>query len=76
MGSLIQSFTTKLTFSTARFSKPVTDDVDWPLYTKDQPQYFIFNADKGGLGKGPRATACAFWNDFLPKLIENSGEFF
>lgn len=53
--------------------KPVTDDVDWPLYTKEQPQYFLFNADKGGLGKGPRATACAFWNDFLPKLQENSG---
>lgn len=51
----------------------MSDDVDWPLYTKDQPQYFLFNADKGGLGKGPRATACAFWNDFLPKLQENSG---
>nr|XP_023011789.1 acetylcholinesterase-like [Leptinotarsa decemlineata] len=60
----------------ARFAttgKPVTDDVNWPLYTKDQPQYFIFNADKNGIGKGPRATACAFWNDFLPKLRDNSG---
>jgi acetylcholinesterase len=58
----------------ARFAatgKPVTDDVNWPLYTKDQPQYFIFNADKNGIGKGPRATACAFWNDFLPKLRDN-----
>lgn len=53
--------------------KPVTDDVNWPLYTKDQPQYFIFNADKNGIGKGPRATACAFWNDFLPKLRDNPG---
>lgn len=49
-------------------SKPVTDDVNWPIYSKDQPQYFIFNADKSGTGKGPRATACAFWNDFLPRL--------
>lgn len=55
------------------YRKPVTDDVNWPLYTKEQPQYFIFNADKGGLGKGPRATPCAFWNGFLPKLTENSG---
>ncbi|KAJ8921921.1 hypothetical protein NQ315_008555, partial [Exocentrus adspersus] len=59
----------------ARFSatgKPVTDDVNWPLYTKDQPQYFVFNADKNGIGKGPRAQACAFWNHFLPKLRDNS----
>lgn len=56
------------------YRKPVTDDVNWPLYTKDQPQYFIFNADKSGIGKGPRATACAFWNDFLPKLRDNSGK--
>ncbi|XP_018327669.1 acetylcholinesterase [Agrilus planipennis] len=55
----------------AALGKPVTDDVNWPLYTKEQPQYFIFNADKNGIGKGPRATACAFWNNFLPKLREN-----
>ncbi|XP_022919632.1 acetylcholinesterase [Onthophagus taurus] len=53
--------------------KPVTDDVNWPLYTKDHPQYFILNADKSGIGKGPRATACAFWNDFLPKLRDGQG---
>ncbi|CAH0559017.1 unnamed protein product [Brassicogethes aeneus] len=60
----------------ARFAvtgKPVTDDVNWPLYTKEQPQYFIFNAEKNGIGRGPRATACAFWNNFLPKLRDNPG---
>ncbi|XP_031333884.1 acetylcholinesterase-like [Photinus pyralis] len=60
----------------ARFSntgKPVTDDVNWPIYTKEHPQYFIFNADKTGIGRGPRATACAFWNNFLPRLRDNTG---
>lgn len=41
----------------------------------DQPQYFIFNADKSGTGRGPRATACAFWNDFLPRLRESPGRY-
>lgn len=57
----------------ASTGKPVTDDVNWPLYTKEQPQYFIFNAEKNGIGRGPRADACAFWNHFLPKVRENSG---
>nr|AHJ25667.1 acetylcholinesterase type-2 [Sogatella furcifera] len=48
--------------------KPVPDDVNWPIYSKDQPQYYIFNAETSGTGRGPRATACAFWNDFLPRL--------
>ncbi|KAI5698834.1 hypothetical protein M8J75_012523 [Diaphorina citri] len=56
----------------ARFAlvgKPVPDDVEWPLYTKDHPYYYIFNAEKSGTGKGPRARTCSFWNDFYPKLI-------
>ncbi|KAG8276545.1 hypothetical protein J6590_063438 [Homalodisca vitripennis] len=48
--------------------KPVSDDINWPIYSREQPQYYIFNAEKSGIGKGPRATACAFWNDFLPRL--------
>uniref|UniRef100_A0A8D8LMI8 Acetylcholinesterase n=1 Tax=Cacopsylla melanoneura TaxID=428564 RepID=A0A8D8LMI8_9HEMI len=56
----------------ARFAlvgKPVPDDVEWPLYTKEKPYYYIFNAEKSGTGKGPRARTCSFWNDFYPKLI-------
>uniref|UniRef100_A0AAU6PBV9 Carboxylic ester hydrolase n=1 Tax=Protohermes xanthodes TaxID=1452977 RepID=A0AAU6PBV9_9NEOP len=58
----------------ARFAltgRPSEDDMSWPTYRREQPQYFIFNADKSGTGKGPRATACAFWNDFLPRLSHN-----
>ncbi|KAJ4437728.1 hypothetical protein ANN_17873 [Periplaneta americana] len=49
-------------------SKPVPNDSDWPTYTKEHPKYYILNGDKYGTGKGPRTTACAFWNDFLPRL--------
>lgn len=42
---------------------------EWPLYTKAQPNYFILNAETTGLGKGPRAHTCAFWNEFLPNIV-------
>ncbi|XP_058804546.1 acetylcholinesterase-like [Phymastichus coffea] len=44
------------------------DESEWPPYTRDNPSYFIFNAEKTELGKGPRTTACAFWNEFMPRL--------
>lgn len=55
--------------------KPVMDDVYWPTYSREKQEYFIFNAETSGVGKGPRAKACAFWNDFLPRLRNTSGEF-
>ncbi|KAK9504156.1 hypothetical protein O3M35_010549 [Rhynocoris fuscipes] len=51
--------------------KPVPDDENWPTYTREHPHYYIFNAEKHGTGWGPRATACAFWNDFFPRLKEH-----
>jgi acetylcholinesterase len=48
--------------------KPMPNDSVWPTYTKEHPKYYILNAEKSGTGKGPRTTACAFWNDFLPRL--------
>jgi hypothetical protein len=51
------------------------NDTDWPTYTKEHPKYYILNAEKTGTGKGPRTTACAFWNDFLPRLKDHPGEF-
>ncbi|CAK9818203.1 unnamed protein product [Anthophora quadrimaculata] len=47
---------------------PTVHENEWPPYSRDQPQYYIFNAETTGLGKGLRTTACAFWNDFLPRL--------
>ncbi|XP_015187995.1 PREDICTED: acetylcholinesterase-like [Polistes dominula] len=48
--------------------KPTEDEKVWPPYTRDRPVYFIFNAEKKGLGEGLRTTSCAFWNEFLPRL--------
>ncbi|KAJ8676387.1 hypothetical protein QAD02_012174, partial [Eretmocerus hayati] len=53
----------------ATHGKPMLEEGDWPPYTRDQPYYYTFNAEKtGAMGKGPRTTACAFWNEFLPRL--------
>lgn len=54
--------------------RPVPEEENWPLYSKEKPLYYIFNADTTGIGKGPRAQACAFWNQFLPRLHNNPGE--
>lgn len=53
--------------------RPVPEEENWPLYSKDKPNYYIFNADGSGIGKGPRAQTCAFWNQFLPRLHNNPG---
>ncbi|KAJ6639158.1 Acetylcholinesterase, partial [Pseudolycoriella hygida] len=63
----------------ARTGNPAPDGETWPEYSKENPVYYIFNAEGEGskedekqkvekLGKGPMATACAFWNDYLPRL--------
>lgn len=65
----------RITQAYARFAltgKPVMDDVYWPTYSREKQEYFIFNAETSGVGRGPRAKACAFWNDFLPRLRNTS----
>lgn len=49
------------------------DESAWPPYTSNEPSYYIFNGETNGLGKGPRTAACAFWNDFLPRLKDLPG---
>lgn len=48
--------------------KPVADDTLWPIYSRNEPRYFILNGELRGIGHGPRATACAFWNEFMPLI--------
>lgn len=52
----------------AKTGKPTSDDTYWPVYSRRDPDYFILNAEKRGIGRGPRATACAFWNELMPLL--------
>lgn len=55
----------------SRFSvtgKPGTDESEWPRYTKENPIYYIYDAVKVGHGKGPRSSACEFWNGLMPEI--------
>ncbi|XP_037082184.1 acetylcholinesterase-like [Pollicipes pollicipes] len=53
-----------------RTGSPVREGVSWPIYSRNQPQYYIFDGRVRGLGNGPRATGCAFWNEMMPSLRE------
>lgn len=46
----------------------MADDALWPIYSRNEPRYFILNGEVRGIGHGPRATACAFWNEFMPLI--------
>lgn len=48
--------------------KPTGSDEEWPPYTKEEPYYFILDAEESGLRRGPRSQACAFWNNFMPVI--------
>ncbi|KAK4288600.1 hypothetical protein Pmani_038376 [Petrolisthes manimaculis] len=55
----------------SKTGRPVEESVPWPKYTSSNPQYFVWNGnDSVQLGTGPRATACAFWNELMPVLRE------
>ncbi|KAH1187914.1 acetylcholinesterase isoform X2 [Mauremys mutica] len=41
----------------------------WPPYTPRQQQYVRLNPRPLAVGQGLRAQVCAFWNRFLPKLL-------
>ncbi|XP_068213737.1 acetylcholinesterase-like isoform X1 [Palaemon carinicauda] len=58
----------------AATGKPVDEKVNWPKYTEEEPQYFEWNAARESIGKGPRATPCAFWNELMPLLEEKGGK--
>ncbi|KAK7583747.1 hypothetical protein V9T40_004710 [Parthenolecanium corni] len=47
---------------------PGPEDSEWPTYTKENPVYYIYDAVNVGLGKGPRAEACEFWNGLMPEI--------
>lgn len=59
---------------------PSLEDEEWPEYSKENPIYRIFNAEgdekqpKENYGKGPMASACAFWNTYLPRLKTWAGK--
>ena len=49
---------------------------EWPLHTPKGKEYlelnskYLHQADKSlAVGRGPRAKECAFWTEYLPKLV-------
>lgn len=58
----------------AKSGNPSVEGEEWPLYSKEDPVYYIFGAENEGdkkiekLGRGPMAARCAFWNEYLPKV--------
>ena len=49
---------------------------EWPLHTPNGKEYLELNEkyldepDKSkAVGRGPRSKGCAFWKDYLPKLV-------
>ena len=56
---------------------------EWPLHTPQGREYlelnikYMDNPDKSrAVGRGPRAKQCAFWKEYLPVLINNTGKLF
>ncbi|XP_047486773.1 acetylcholinesterase-like [Penaeus chinensis] len=54
----------------AATGRPVDYEDEWPVYTRAHPRYYEWNPTSRSVGKGPRATACAFWNELMPMLRE------
>ncbi|KAM3823944.1 acetylcholinesterase [Vipera latastei] len=48
---------------------PAEEDGAWPTYTASQQQYVRLNTQPLATDRSLRAQICAFWNHFLPKLL-------
>ncbi|XP_032090372.1 acetylcholinesterase isoform X2 [Thamnophis elegans] len=48
---------------------PTDKDGAWPAYTTSQQQYVQLNTQPLATQRSLRAQICAFWNHFLPKLL-------
>ncbi|CAG0888637.1 unnamed protein product [Darwinula stevensoni] len=51
--------------SFASTGNPAKNESEWPLYTATEQKYYILNAAEVGIGNGPRACQCAFWNKIM-----------
>ena len=42
----------------------------WPLHTPIKREVLVLNGEQKGQIEGLRVRKCAFWNIFLPRLLE------
>lgn len=51
-----------------------TESIVWPEYTAHEKEYLVISTNDSSIGRGLRAKQCAFWKNFLPKLINALGK--
>ena len=48
----------------------IWSQLHWPLYTAYRKEYLTFSTNYS-IGQGIRTKQCAFWQTYLPQLIDN-----
>jgi len=49
---------------------------DWPLYTYPERAHIVLDVFNKSTGIAHRADYCAFWEQYVPILLEEFGKFF
>ena len=52
---------------------PIESRKRWPLFTLGEQKYVGLNTEPLKIHKGLRNQLCAFWNRFLPRLLNITG---
>lgn len=53
---------------------PVEYQKRWPQFTNSEQKHLGLNSESVKIHKGLRNQMCAFWNRFLPRLLNITGE--
>jgi hypothetical protein len=48
--------------------------VDWPLYTYPEREHIVLSTFNKSTGIAHRAQYCAFWEQYVPILLEEFGK--
>lgn len=49
---------------------------DWPVYMYPERAHIVLDVGNKSTGVAHRADYCAFWGNYVPLLLEESGEQF
>lgn len=54
---------------------------EWPVYTIEERKYLRLTTNivhdheqRNTIGIGPKIQDCAFWNEYLPNLVKETGK--
>lgn len=51
-----------------------SNENEWPKHTANGREYMELGINISHIGRGPRLRQCAFWKDYLPQLLQSTGE--